>query len=343
MADYLVVGGGLAGSVLASRLKENDPSATVTLIEAGPDEHENPVVLDPMGTFAMHNSKYEYNYATVPQKGYDGRRVFNSGGKMLSGSTGVNFAMWTRGGASDYDLWADIVGDKRWSYEGMLPYFRKTETHHDPSEADPKQHGFHGPIHTTSEARKYPLKELMHKAFVKGTGLPAITDANGGKPIGVAPYTENWHPKGYRQPAGRAYGLKGVEVITNAQVRRILLEGKTAIGAELVDGRSFTAKKEVIVCCGAIRTPQVLLLSGIGGAEELAKHGIKQLIDSPEVGLNFHDHVAMAQFFKVTQYIDSKMNCLTINRSKILTISASSLVRRCGMTRRIYWAFLLIS
>lgn len=105
--------------------------------------------------------------------------------------------------------------------------------------------------------------------------------------------------KGFRQPAGRAYGLKGVDVITNAQVHRIILDGKTATGAELVDGRKFTAKREVIVCCGAIRTPQVLLLSGIGPADELAKHGIKQLIDSSDVGLNFHDHVAMTQFFKV--------------------------------------------
>lgn len=207
--------------------------------------------------------------------------------------------MWTRGSVSDYDLWASIVEDKRWSYNGQLPYFRKTETHHNPEKADPKQHGFDGPILTTAEARKYPLTDAMRTAFLKGTGLPAIDDANAGSPIGLAPYTENWHPKGYRQPAGRAYGLKGVEVVTNAQVRRILLEGKRAIAAELVDGRIFRAEREVIVCCGAIRTPQVLLLSGIGPAEELEKHGIEQLVDSPEVGLNFHDHVAMTQFFKV--------------------------------------------
>jgi len=299
MADYLILGGGLAGCVLATRLKENDPSSNVTLLEAGPNEHENPVVLDPMGTFQMHNSRYEYNYTTVPQKGYDGRQVYNAGGKQLSGSTAVNFAMWTRGGSSDYDLWAELAGDKRWSYEGMLPYFRKTETHHDPKNADPKHHGFDGPILTTSEARQYPLKDIMRTAFLKGTKLPAISDANSGSPIGVAPYTENWHPKGYRQPAGRAYGLKGVKVITNAQVHRILFDGNVAKGAELIDGRMFTARREVILCCGAIRTPQVLLLSGVGPAEELAKHGIKQLVNSPDVGLNFHDHIAMCQFYKV--------------------------------------------
>ncbi|TVY51342.1 Pyranose dehydrogenase 3 [Lachnellula cervina] len=141
--------------------------------------------------------------------------------------------------------------------------------------------------------------DVMQSAFIKGTGLPAIADGNGGNPIGVAPLTENWHPKGYRQPAGRVYGLKGVEVVTNAQVHRIILDGNVATGAELVDGRRFTAEREVIVCCGAIRTPQVLLLSGIGPAEELARHGIKQLVDSPDVGLNFHDQIAMCQFFKI--------------------------------------------
>lgn len=299
MADFLIVGGGLTGCVLATRLKEQNPSSRVTLLEAGPDEHENPLILDPMGTFQMHNSRYEYNYVTVPQKGYDGRQVYNTGGKQLSGSSAVNYATWTRGSVSDYDLWADLVGDARWGYEGMLPYFRRTETHYDPERGDPEQHGFDGPILTTAGARIYPLMDVMQSAFIKGTGLPAIADGNGGNPIGVAPLTENWHPKGYRQPAGRAYGLKGVEVVTNAQVHRIILDGNVATGAELVDGRRFTAEREVIVCCGAIRTPQVLLLSGIGPAEELARHGIKQLVDSPDVGLNFHDQIAMCQFFKV--------------------------------------------
>ena len=298
MADYLVLGGGLAGCALATRLKEYDPSALVTVIEAGPDEHDNPLIVEPMGTFQLHLSPKEYNYKTVPQKNFDGRQVFNAGGKLLSGSSSVNYAMWTRGGADDYNLWSEIVGDKRWSYNGMLPYFRKTETHHDLENIDAKQHGLEGPIHTTASARKYPLKELMQAAFVKGTGLPVIADANGGNPIGVAPYTENWRD-GKRQPSGKAYGLKGVEVVTNAVVKRIILEGNVAKGAELADGRKVTANREVIVSCGTIRTPQVLMLSGIGSADELSKHGIEQLIDAPEVGRNFHDHSCTSQFYKV--------------------------------------------
>ena len=298
MTDYLILGGGLAGCTVASRIKEYDPSASVTLVEAGPDEHANPLIMEPMGTFELHMSPLEYNYRTVPQKHYDGRQVYNSGGKVLSGSSSVNYAGWSRGGADDYNLWSGIVGDDRWSYEGMLPWFRKNESHHDPKSVDQRQHGFEGPIRTTASARKYPLKEILRKAFLKGTDLPENPDANGGNPIGIAPYTENWRD-GVRQPAGKAYGLKGVTVLTNSTVRRIILEEGHAKGAELVNGRIIMADREVIVSCGAIRTPQLLMLSGIGPASELSKHGIKQLIDAPEVGLNFHDHVCMAQFYKV--------------------------------------------
>lgn len=128
--------------------------------------------------------------------------------------------------------------------------------------------------------------------------MSEITDVNGGNPIGIAPYTENWR-NGKRQPSGRAYGLQGVRVLTNSVVRRILLEGDVAKGVELNDGRKITATREVILSCGAIRTPQILMLSGIGPAEELSKHGIEQLIDALEVGRNFHDHIAMSQLYKV--------------------------------------------
>ena len=225
-------------------------------------------------------------------------KVYDAGGKQLSGTSSVNYAMWVRGGADDYNLWAEMVGDKRWSYNGLLPYFRRTETYYDRAVGDPEQHGFEGPIHTTASARNYPLKEPLRTALSKGTGLPFISDANCGNPIGIAPYTENWRD-GKRQPAGKAYGLANVDVVTNAVVRRVILKDKVAVGAELADGRTFSANREVIVSCGAIRTPQILMLSGIGPTDELSKHGIKQLVDSPEVGRNFHDHCCLAMFWKV--------------------------------------------
>lgn len=191
-----------------------------------------------------------------------------------------------------------MVNDSRWTYDGLLPYFRKTETHHDPQGVDPGHHGFSGPIHTTASARHYPLRDLMRQCFLN-VGLKWTSDANAGNPLGVAPYTENWRD-GKRQPAGKAYGLGGVDVITNATVRRILLEGKIAKGAELVDGRQILASKEVILSCGSIRSPQVLMLSGIGPRDELAKQGIEQLVELPEVGKNFNDHCCLAQFYKVS-------------------------------------------
>ena len=187
--------------------------------------------------------------------------------------------------------------DDKWSYEGLLPYFRRTETHHNIKDVDPNQHGSAGPIHTTSMARKYPLTNLIWDAFLS-TGLAATKDANGGNPLGVAPYTENWRD-GKRQPSGKAYGLKGVNVVTNTFVRRIIMEGSVAVGAELIDGRVIRANKEVILSCGSIRSPQVLLLSGIGPKRELVKYGIEQLVDSPDVGANFNDHTCLALFYKV--------------------------------------------
>lgn len=193
---------------------------------------------------------------------------------MLSGCSAVNYGMWTRGSRIDYDLWAKAVGDQRWSYDSMLPFFKKTETHHKP-DVDVALHGISGPIRTTvTTNRAYPLKHALIESYAKASGLPQIEDANAGDPIGLAPYTETWR-EGKRQPAGHAYGLDGVKVMTSTLVKRIVIDASgTATGAELVDGRIIHANKEVIVSCGTLKSPQVLILSGIGPKAELAKHGI---------------------------------------------------------------------
>lgn len=197
------------------------------------------------------------------------------------------------------DLWAKLVDDRRWSYDGLLPYFKRTETHYGQPGADPAHHGYSGPMRTTAAARKYPLDHLMKQAFLDA-GLDWNADANAGNPLGVAAYTENWRD-GKRQPSGKAYGLAGVDVVTSSTVQRILLEGDgpKAVGVELASGEKILADKEVILSCGAIRSPQILMLSGIGAEDELAKHKIQQIVDSPEVGLNFNDHCCLAQFFRV--------------------------------------------
>ncbi len=213
-----------------------------------------------------------------------------------------NYAAWTRGDKVDYDLWGKIVHDKRWTYDGLLPYFRKTETHHD-RQADPHQHGFDGPIHSSPAlGRTYPLTKQLKEAYVK-IGVKPIRDHNSGDNKGMAPHVENWY-KGKRQPAGKAYGLKGVEVINKKTVTKVILEDgpnniKKATGIELTSGETLKANREVIVCCGTIRTPQLLMLSGIGSADELKKHNIPLLVESPEVGKNFSDHSSVTQFYRI--------------------------------------------
>ena len=205
----------------------------------------------------------------------------------VSGSSAVNYGAWTRGHATDFDRWGKEVGDDRWSYRSLLPYFKKSEHWHNEGDDDTAQHGFSGPIHTSSGGRDYPLREPIREALLS-TGLEFNPDMNSGNPNGVAQLVENWH-KASRQHAALCYRLEGVHVMTNTVVERIRLENGKAQGVELLNGEVLTASKEIIISCGAIRTPQLLMLSGIGPHSELVKHNIKPLVDLP-VGQNLHDH-----------------------------------------------------
>jgi choline dehydrogenase-like flavoprotein len=185
----------------------------------------------------------------------------------------------------------------------MLPYFRKTEHHHDPG-ANPNDHGLDGGMYTcsnTSTGRKYPLRQMV-KAAWESLGLKEVPDANSGSPQGFSEVVEN-RRDGLRQLASEVYPLNGVQVITDTLVNRVIIgkrDGKqVAIGVELANGEILSAKKEIIISAGAYRTPQVLLLSGIGPAEELRKHGIEQVVNLPEVGLNLHDHMGVGQSYAV--------------------------------------------
>jgi choline dehydrogenase-like flavoprotein len=203
-----------------------------------------------------------------------------------------------RGDKNDYDAWAKVVGDSRWSYAGFLPFFRKTEHYHTSSDLDPLQHGYDGPLHTQSVAssgRSYPLTENVKRSW-EALGLKRVQDANGGEPMGIAMVTENLRD-GRRQIASDVYPLEGVTVLMESLVASVILERKRATGVRLADGRVFNASEEVILSAGAIATPQILLLSGIGAKEDLAEHKIEQLVDSPEVGKNFHGHMCVSQWW----------------------------------------------
>lgn len=306
-ADYIIIGGGLAGCTLASRLHQYSPNLSILLIEAGPDPTGNPLVTNPLACFAAHGSDIDWNYTTVPQKHLDNRSTYASAGKILSGGTATNYGTWTRGPKADYDLWAKIVGDESWSYEGLLPYFKRTETYHGEREDEGEKHyGFEGAIHAvsvgaSSEKRRYPLRESVRSAWEK-VGVKYTTDANAGNPLGMTELVENWRD-GKRQLACEAYDLSGVHVVTDTLVQKVVIEDqggeKTATGVQLADGRVIKAGKEVIVSAGAYRTPQVLMLSGIGPTAELGKVGISVAFDSPFVGQNFFDHLNCFMFWKL--------------------------------------------
>ena len=300
--DYIIVGGGLAGCVVASRLHQGDPSKSILLVERGPDEQKHPLITNPVAAPLIPlATELVSKYDTVPQAGLAHRSILTLAGNILSGSSAVNYGMWSRGDTVDYEQWARSSGDDRWTYERMMPYFNRSEHHHDP-DADVKVHGFDGPIHTVS-GRQYPLRDNVYNAFHEA-GYQDNPDANTGHPLGLAKYTENWH-KATRQPAGTAYPLEGIHVMTNTTVRRITFKDqpatakKLATGIELLLGRSIHARKEVIVSCGAHRTPQVLMLSGIGPEEELAKHGIRQVVNNHFVGHSLFDHLALGIAWKL--------------------------------------------
>jgi len=302
MADIIIVGGGTAGVVLASRLHQRKPELSILLIEAGPDVTGHPHIANPAEAALLHFSDLDWKYMTVPQKHLNGAPRYNCAIKGLSGGTIINTGGWIRGDALDYDEWAREVKDERWSYSGLLPYFKRSETHFDVN-GDHAQHGFDGPIVTasvSSSGRKFPLRDTIFKLWSR-LGLQHVPDANNGHPQGIAELVENWKD-GKRQIASDVYPLNGVNVITNTLVRRILIsDDKVAIGVELASGEKHMIKQggQVVVSAGAYRTPQVLQLSGIGDPAHLSQHGITTTVDIPQVGTNLHDHLLLFRYWKL--------------------------------------------
>ncbi|KAL8882350.1 MAG: hypothetical protein Q9198_000638 [Flavoplaca austrocitrina] len=294
--DFVVVGGGTAGCCLASRLHSLLPQSSIALLERGPDENENPLVTNPLAAAQLPDTHLVVNYKTSPQSQLNNRQVTNYAGRLLSGSSAANYGAWFRAPSTDYDHWAERVGNPRWAYNELLPFFRHTESHYDPN-GDAEQHGFQGPIHTTS-GRAYPLREPVHEAFLQA-GFRDIPDLNAGEAVGVAPWKENWK-NGSRQHSGKVFDLSGVKTFIGAAVARVIVnDDKVAMGVELIDGRQIHANHQVIISCGAHKTPQLLMLSGIGPKEELEKHGIRQTVESPAVGKNHFDHLALHQAWKL--------------------------------------------
>ncbi|QPH52815.1 GMC family oxidoreductase [Pontivivens ytuae] len=303
--DYVIVGGGSAGCVMAARLSE-DPGITVCLLEAG-GEGRDLVIRAPLGIATMISGRPKVNnwaLQTVPQKNLNNRRGFQPRGKALGGSSAINAMLYVRGHPSDYDDWA-AAGAEGWSWDDVLPWFRACE--HNSRGAD-DLHGVGGPLAVSDQQTP---REISH-AFVDAaaeTQLRRTTDFNGAEQEGaglfqVTQYSGN-ERNGERCSAAAAYlhpvmDRPNLHVITRAQAERVVFEENRAAGVTYRKGgqKTVRARREVILSAGAFGSPHLLQLSGIGPGARLAEHGIEVLHDSPEVGANLQDHLDFILCYK---------------------------------------------
>jgi len=290
--DYLVIGGGSSGCAVASRLSEKQ-DVSVALIEAG-DSGDSWVVDTPIaGVFMVPTKLHNWAFETEPQPGLNGRRGYQPRGKALGGSSAINAMVYVRGHRADYDHWA-ALGNKGWAYDDVLPYFKKSECNEDFGGA---WHGQDGPLHVAKLRTDNPVHQTFLRA-AREAQLPLCEDFNVPEPEGLGIYQVT-QKNGERWSAARAYihpyvGKRpNLRVECGARVRRILCEGKRAKGVEFLQGgmlRSLWARREVILSAGAIQSPQLLMLSGIGDGETLRRFGIEVVAHLPGVGRNLQDH-----------------------------------------------------
>jgi choline dehydrogenase-like flavoprotein len=289
MPHYVIVGAGSAGCVLASRLSE-DPAAEVVLIEAGPPDTAQEIHI-PVTWPQLLKSRHDWDYASEREPGLDRRRVYLPRGKMLGGSSSMNAMVYIRGARADYDGWARD-GAKGWAYDDLLPYFRRSEAN---ERGEDQFHGKLGPL-TVSEGRsRYSLMDAFVEAGVEA-GHPRNPDFNGEKQDGVGLY-QLTQRNGMRCSAAVAFlhpalGRPNLKIVTDALATRILFDGARASGVEFIrhgELQEIHAETEVILSAGAYNSPQLLLLSGIGPAADLARLMIPVRVDLP-VGEGLQDH-----------------------------------------------------
>ena len=298
--DYVIVGAGTAGCVVASRLSEAG-DATVLLLEAGGSDRTVWIQL-PIGygrTFFDRRINWMYDTATVP--GLGGRSSYWPRGKVIGGSGSINAMVYVRGQPNDFDHWAQL-GNHGWSYRDVLPFFRLSEDH-DGGE-DP-HHGRGGPIHVTDISRRaHPLCRVFVETATS-LGFDETSDFNGAQSEGVGVYQINTD-RGRRASSANAFlrpALRRANLAlrTRAHVTRILFEGRRAVGIEYRQGnrvQQVTARREVVLCGGTINSPQLLQLSGVGPAEHLRSIGVTLVLDAPAVGRNLQDHLAVSYFYR---------------------------------------------
>lgn len=295
MYDFVIVGGGSAGCVLAGRLSE-DPLVRVCLIEAGGAD-KSALIHIPLGFASIpHLGIFNWGYQTIEQPGLNGRRGYQPRGKVLGGSSSINAMVYTRGNPKDYDGWA-ALGNAGWAYEDVLPFFKRAEN----SECfgAGAYHGAGGPLNVAYLRSPSPLNEAFIRA-AEACGLPRNPDYNGPSQFGVSP-SQVTQMGGERCSAAKAYltpnlGRPNLTVLAGCEVQRVVFGGRKATGVVLRQGeteRTISAQREVILSAGSYGSPQLLMLSGVGSPEHLTEHGIAVHHVLPGVGKNLQDHITV--------------------------------------------------
>jgi choline dehydrogenase len=311
--DYIIAGGGTAGCALANRLTE-DGKSSVLLLEAGPADH-NIWIHIPIGYGkTMFHPVYNWRFNTEPEAQMAGRKMYWPRGRTLGGSSSINGMVYIRGQSQDYDAWS-ALGNAGWSYKEVLPYFIKSETNQ--RGADP-WHGDKGPMRVSDIGARHPLVDAFIEAGAC-LGIPRNNDFNGATQEGVGYFQLNtW--RGLRSSTAKTY-LKqartraNLRVEINAHASRVIFDGTRAVGlAYRQNGHEIVAhaRREVLLAAGAVQSPQLLQLSGVGPHALLATHGIAQVVESPGVGENLQDHLQVRLIYKCTKPVTTNDDLRTL-------------------------------
>jgi choline dehydrogenase len=324
--DYVIVGGGSAGCVLANRLSE-DPSTRVLVVEAGrPDWIWDVFIHMPAALpFPIGSRFYDWKYESEPEPHMGGRRVYHARGKVLGGSSSINGMIFQRGNPLDFEKWAAEPGLESWDYAHCLPYFKRMETC--TAGADDWR-GADGPLWLERGPAEGPLFDALFAA-VQEAGHPLTDDVNGYRQEGFAPFDRNIR-RGRRWSAARAYlhpvmKRPNLDVVTGRLAAKVVFEGTRAVGVQI--GDSVARADEVILCGGAINSPQLLQLSGVGNARELEGLGVKVVADVPGVGENLQDHLEVYVQHACTQPVSAQPALKWRNRP---LVGARWLLQRSG-------------